>query len=309
LALLQYEVGSDGRARCPFFPGSTATGRNAPKASRFIFGAPKLFLNLAAARPGYVIVALDYRAEESGVVGALAVATLGLATGGMLETYNAEDDVHLGAAKRAGLVPPDATPQSHKRERKAFKACNLGVVYGARVPRIAVQSGTSLGQAQHFYDLHRALFPEVHEYCERGIEGARESRSQVLQDGWRKRICPPFRPTVAANFPVQGVAAGILRRAVLGVYEAFLPLIATVHDSLVFECRIEEAGDLIATVIRIMGDASEWFFPGFRLKVDVSASLPLPYLSHLNIGHFADPSTREVYDHYLARAAKARRAA
>jgi DNA polymerase I-like protein with 3'-5' exonuclease and polymerase domains len=102
-------------------------------------------------------------------------------------------------------------------------------------------------------------------------------------DGWRKTVPPPFKATTAANFPVQGVAAGILRRAVLGCYAASLPLIATVHDSLVFEVRIEEVGDLVNTVIRIMGDASEWFFPGFRLKVDVSASTPLPHLPHLTI--------------------------
>jgi hypothetical protein len=86
-------------------------------------------------------------------------------------------------------------------------------------------------------------------------------------------------------------------------------LIATVHDSLLFEVRIEEAGDLVATVIRIMGDASEWFFPGFRLKVDVSASTPLPHLAHLDIGPLADPDTRVAYERYLTRAADARRAA
>jgi hypothetical protein len=108
---------------------------------------------------------------------------------------------------------------------------------------------------------------------------------------------------------VQGVAAGILRRAVLGVYVASLPLIATVHDSLVFEVRIEDTAALIETVIRIMGDASEWFVPGFRLKVDVSASTPLPHLSHLDIGLIADPDTRGAYDRYLARAARTKQAA
>ena len=179
----------------------------------------------------------------------------------MLNIYATEDDIHLGCAKRARFVPPDATAQSHKTERKAFKACNLGVVYGARVPRIAVTAALTIGQAQRFYDLHRAMFPQVHEFCEQVVSHTRETRLMVLQDGWRKRTVPPFKPTTASNFPVQGTAAGILRRAVLGCHDAGLPLIATVHDSLVFEVRVEDAAALILTATRIMGDASEWFHP------------------------------------------------
>jgi hypothetical protein len=58
-----------------------------------------------------------------------------------------------------------------------------------------------------------------------------------------------------------------------------------------------------------MGDASEWFVPGLRLKVDVSASAPLPHLAHLAIGPLADPETRSVYERYLARAARSKAAA
>jgi hypothetical protein len=71
-ALLQYQMGADGRARCPFFPGSTATGRNVSKAKEFIYNAPSLFRHLIQARPGYVIIAFDYRAEESALTGGMA---------------------------------------------------------------------------------------------------------------------------------------------------------------------------------------------------------------------------------------------
>jgi DNA polymerase I-like protein with 3'-5' exonuclease and polymerase domains len=131
----------------------------------------------------------------------------------LLDIYRTEDDLHLGCAKWARLVPPDATTKSHKAERKAFKACNLGVVYGARVPRIAATAGITLGKAQQFYDLHWAMFSEVHEFCDRVVEHTRATRLLVLQDGWRTRTLPPFRPTRAANAPIQGTAVGILRRA------------------------------------------------------------------------------------------------
>lgn len=299
-ALLQYRVGSDGRARCPFFPGSTATGRNVPKAKEFIYNAPSLFRHLMQAEPGKVIIAFDYRAEESALVGGMAGCDL------LLNIYATEEDLHLGCARWAKMVPQDATPQSHKAERKAFKACNLGVVYGARVPRIAITGNTTLGRAQLFYDLHRAMFAEVHEFTRRVIEHTREARLLVLQDGWRTRTLPPFKPTRAANAPVQGTGGGVLRRAVLSSFEANLPLLATVHDSLVYECDIQDAEALILTVIRIMGDASEWFVPGLRLKVDVSTSVPLPHLTHLSIGPLADPETHAAYQRHLARAARSK---
>jgi hypothetical protein len=302
-ALLQYQVGADGRARCPFFPGSTATGRNVPKAKQFIYNAPALFRHLIQARPGCVVISLDYRAEESALVGGMAGCGL------LLDIYNTEEDVHLGCAKRAGLVPVDATTQTHKAARKGFKACNLGVVYGARVPRIAISAGITIGQAQSFCDLHRTLLSEVHEFTERVISHTRADRLLVLQDGWRKQTPHPFKPTTAANFPVQGTAAGVLRRAVLGCHDAGLPLIATVHDSLVFEVPVAAAEALILTATWIMGDASEWFVPGLRLKVDVSASVPLPHLAHLTIGPLADPPTHNAYQRHLARAARSNAAA
>jgi hypothetical protein len=82
-----------------------------------------------------------------------------------------------------------------------------------------------------------------------------------------------------------------------------------VHDSLVFEVRIEDAEALILTATRIMGDASEWFVPGLRLKVDVTASLPLPDLAHLNVGPLAEEATRPAYDRHLAHAAHSKVAA
>jgi hypothetical protein len=114
-ALLQYEVGADGRARCPFFPGSTATGRNIPKATKFIFNAPAMFRHLIEAPPGMVVISLDYRAEESGLVGGLA------GDAAMMDIYNADEDVHLGCAKRCGLVPPEATQRAIRASARHSK--------------------------------------------------------------------------------------------------------------------------------------------------------------------------------------------
>jgi hypothetical protein len=187
-ALLQCEVGQDGRARTPFFPGSTAAGRCLPKPEKFIFSAPKQFRHVIQAVPGRTVISLDYVAQETALLGGYAEDRA------LLSAYD-RGDVHLEAARLCGLVPPEATAKTHKEERRRIKTCNLGVPYGARPARIAAQLGISLGVAQHFFDIHRRVFHRAHLFCERVVETAESDRVSVLQDGWRKKVPAPFRPT------------------------------------------------------------------------------------------------------------------
>jgi DNA polymerase I-like protein with 3'-5' exonuclease and polymerase domains len=156
--------------------------------------------------------------------------------------------------------------------------------------------------------MHKREFWEIHDYVAAAIDQAMHENVVIMQDGWRRALPSPFNPAAAANAPVQGTAAAIYRQAVIGMHRAGLPLIATVHDSFVFECRVEDAGDLITTARRIMVAAGAYFLPGVPLKVDVSASVPLPHLP-FEVGSLAEPELWEPYLRHLGRAAKARRAA
>jgi hypothetical protein len=100
-ALLQCEVGADGRTRAAFFPGTTATGRCAPKATRFIYAAPKMFRHLIQASRGRVVIQLDYAAQESALAGGFAEDEE------LLAAYR-DGDVHLECARRCNMVPLDA---------------------------------------------------------------------------------------------------------------------------------------------------------------------------------------------------------
>lgn len=300
-ALLQCDVGEDLRARTPFFPGSTVTGRCAPKASKFIFAAPKMFRWLIQSlEPGWVVISLDYAAQESWVIGQLARAAK------FLFAYSA-GDVHLECARLCGMFRPDADSDALKRVRKQFKICNLAVVYQAGLSRIAGQLGLTEAEAGRWMAMHRQEFWEVHDYVSAVIDQALHDNVVIMQDGWRRALPSPFNRAAAANAPVQGTAAAIFRQAVLGMRRAGLPLIATVHDSFVFECRVSDAGDLIETVRRIMVEAGAYFLPGVPLKVDVSASVPLPHLP-FKVEPLADPDLWDAYQSHLGRAAKAKRA-
>ena len=301
-ALLQCEVGSDLRARTPFFPGSTTTGRCAPKAARFIISAPKLFRHVIQARPGRVVISIDYVAQESAIVGVLA------GDRNFMAAYYA-GDVHLECAKLCNMLRPDATPEETKLVRKEFKICNLAVVYQAGIRRIAGQLGKSEAEARLYMATHRQEFWKLHNYMTAVIEQAMHENVVIMQDGWRRALPSPFNPAAAANAPVQGTAAVIYRRAVVDLHRAALPLIFTAHDSFAFECDITDAADLIATATRILIEAGTAILPGLRLKVSVDASVALPHLAHLDIGALADPAHHAAYLRHLERAERAKRAA
>jgi hypothetical protein len=110
---------------------------------------------------------------------------------------------------------------------------------------------------------------------------------------------------VAANFPIQGIAASILRLAILWFYEAGLPLLATIHDAALFEVNLADAPELIRVATAIMVRAGEQMIPGMRLKVDVS-SVPLLILPGINIKPLAEGGdVRKAYELHVARARQA----
>ncbi len=187
----------------------------------------------------------------------------------------ATGDIHMAAAKLCKIVPESATDITHPKERGQLKTVNHGLAYGAR-PKLAAQLGIDLATAEHLYSTHRRVFHRVHDYLAASVDTADNYRRSTCQDGWSKRIVPPFSATTALNYGVQATGAAILRRAIVLVDRAGLPLVATVHDSLIFVCRLQDAVMVPLEAERLMVDAAAYFCPGITLRVDFSASVPVP---------------------------------
>jgi DNA polymerase I-like protein with 3'-5' exonuclease and polymerase domains len=212
-------------------------------------------------------------------------------------------DIHMAAAKLCQIVPENATEASHPKERGQLKAVNHGLAYGARPKRIAAQLGIDIATAEHLYRTHRRVFHRVHDYLADSVSTADNYRRSTCQDGWSKKIVPPFSATTALNFGVQATGAAILRRAIVLADRAGLPLVATVHDSLVFCCELPEAAPVLLEAERLMVVAAAYFCPGVRLRVDFSASVPVQGLPPgREVKPLADPKSRESYDLVLAQA-------
>lgn len=96
------EIGPDNRNRTYLSPFASATGRNQPSNSKFIFGASTWRRCAIKPEPGTAIAYIDFSQQELAIAAARSKDPL------MMEIYQATD-FYLEFGKRAGLIPQDAT--------------------------------------------------------------------------------------------------------------------------------------------------------------------------------------------------------
>ena len=231
VALLGWQVGDDGRCRTLMSPGRTTTGRCAPKGKEFPFAAPRRFRHALQAPLDWVILQVDYAGQEAGILAEQAQDDAYIAA------YNT-GDIHLACAKMCGSIPASATADSHPTERAAFKLVNHSLSYGARARRVAAQLGRPLHEAEYLISTHRRVFRKTHDYLAACEDTADIDRKVTTQDGWHRRFVQPFSRNSARNFGVQATGASSQRRAIVLADRAALPLIASVHDALIFCCPL-----------------------------------------------------------------------
>jgi DNA polymerase I len=294
VALLQWQVGDDCHCRTLISPGRTTTGRCAPKGREFPFAAPKRFRHALQAPLGWVILQADYAGQEAGILAEQAQDPAYIAA------YRS-DDIHLTCAKMCDIVPESATADTHPEERAQLKTVNHSLSYGARARRVAAQLGKELHVAEHLIRTHQRVFRRTHDYLAACEDTADLDRQVTTQDGWHRRFVTPFSTTSARNFGVQATGAAILRRSIVLADRAGLPLVATVHDSLVFCCPLADAPEVLLEAERVMVEAGHYFCPGITLRVDFAASRPVIVPGRV-VKPLADPKSREGYDRVLDQA-------
>jgi hypothetical protein len=129
LRLSELAVGSDGRNRTMLSILRSKTGRNQPSPSKFLFGASVWLRGLIMPGPGRGVAYLDWKSQEVVIAAALS--------GDEAMLTDALSDPYLGFAKRAGLVPANATKATHGSQRDAVKPVVLGVLYGMSAKSMA----------------------------------------------------------------------------------------------------------------------------------------------------------------------------
>ena len=187
---------------------------------------------------------------------------------GLVEAFRTDGDIHAQTARRIFEVPEDQ-PVTHDQRRQA-KTINFAVIYGASPFRVAIELGITQVRASELIKAYLALYPSVRAYLETVLEGARE-KGYVQTLSGRRRYVPDINSRVfqfrqaaereAANMPVQGTSADIIKLAMLHVDKALsesklgAQMVLQVHDELLFECPEGEVRPLADLVRAAMQNA------------------------------------------------------
>ena len=214
------------------------------------------------ASPGHVLVSADYSQIELRI---FAHITKDAA---LVEAFQTDADIHAQTARRIFEVPEDQ-PVTNDQRRQA-KTINFAVIYGASAFRVAVELGIDQARAAALIKAYLDLYAGVRVYLDTVLEGARENGYVQTLLG-RRRYVPDINSRVfqfrqsaereAANMPIQGTSADIIKLAMLHVDTALMEsklgahMVLQVHDELLFECPEDEVKPLSVLVRKAMQNA------------------------------------------------------
>jgi len=254
-------VGSDDRNRTSLFPFGTATGRNSPSTSEFIFGPSSWLRGLIKPTEGHALAYIDYSVQEIAIAGCLS---------GDPELLKAVEsgEPYLALMHRAGLVPEWATKATHKTERGIGKVAMLGMGYGMHVPSLAAGTGLSMVQAQSLFRQLKKIYDPFYQWSQQVIDTGLLRRELRTYCGWRARVVDGVKPNTLRNFPAQAHGAEILRHACALLVAHGVRLLAPIHDAVLIEAPVEEIDAQVELARRLMARASAEILNGFEILTD-----------------------------------------
>jgi hypothetical protein len=256
---------ADGRLRFDARPFSSITGRNQPRSANYIFAHSNWYRALIAPPPGYAHVYLDWEAQEYGIAAALSQDPV------MCGFYREGDPYEAMAVKTGAAGPGRVDPIVRARQ----KTVALGTLYGMGPGLLAQRLKVSEAEAVEILRGHRRLHPRFWRWSQDVVAAATFTGQISSVFGWPMTVTSATKVTTLMNFPIQANAAEMLRLACILAHRRGVTMLATVHDAILVEARIDDVGSVVAEMRDCMARASRAVLDGFELRVD-STVTPWP---------------------------------
>jgi DNA polymerase I len=261
LRLTNIAAGSDQRARCMLSAFQSKTGRNQPSATKFIFGPARWIRGLIREQEGRAVAYIDWSAQE------IAIAA-GLSGDECLANDYATGDLYLSFAKAVGLVPGDATKETHGDVREVCKTIQLGTLFGMGPSTVAVRAAVSECEARDLLRMHRERYRRFWQWIDDTVTTAMFSGSISTVFGWRQHLSRNINPRSLLNFPMQAHGAEAMRAAAIAATETGLEVCCPVHDAFLLSAPIDEIDEAVFKMRRIMAKAARLVTGGIEIRTD-----------------------------------------
>lgn len=206
-------------------------------------------------RKGWKFLAADYSQIELRLLAHLSRDP------NFVEAFQTGGDIHRQTAAIIFDVP---LKQVNAEMRARAKTINFATIYGQGPHALSRQLGISHAEARDFIVTYFERFQGVKHYLDSMVEFARQNGYVQTLFG-RRRYIPELRDRnfnvrafgerTAANSPIQGSAADLIKIAMIRIDEAFhrhkieSKMLLQVHDELVFEVAPEEL-DTVRTIVK-----------------------------------------------------------
>ena len=220
---------------------------------------------------GNVFVSADYSQFELRLAAVLAGDTQ------MIKDFDSDIDIHAKTASDVYGIPLDEVTKDQRRDAKVI---NFGVLYGMSPHGLSAATGMTFHDAKVFIDEYFRLRAPIRKYIDATIEKAKTEGYVETLFG-RRRPTPDINSSnfvvreaakrAAANMPIQGTEADLMKMAMLDVeknLDGRGEQVLQIHDSILVECSKENAPAIEA----LLKETMENVYPelGIKLRVDVS---------------------------------------
>lgn len=221
---------------------------------------------------GKVFVSADYSQFE------LRLAAVLAGDAQMIDDFNSGIDIHAKTASDVYGIPLD---QVTKDQRRDAKVINFGVLYGMSPHGLAAATGMTFTAAKEFIEQYFAVRAPIRQYIDATLAQARTDGYVATYYG-RRRPTPDIHSSnfmvrqsaerAAANMPIQGTEADLMKRAMLVVEERLAgkaDQLLQIHDSILVECAPHDADDVAV----ILKTTMEQIAPELEVNLNVDVSI------------------------------------
>ena len=220
---------------------------------------------------GKVFVSADYSQFELRLAAVLADDKE------LINDFNGDVDIHTKTASDVYGIPMDEVTKNQRRDAKVI---NFGVLYGMGPHALAQNTGMTFAEAKKFIEMYFQLRAPIRKFIDDTLEKAK-TEGYVETFHGRRRPTPDVNSSnfmvreagkrAAANMPIQGTEADLMKLAMIAVDEKMGDLgvqILQIHDSILIECPEKNANE----ISKILKETMESIAPELpiKLKVDVS---------------------------------------
>jgi DNA polymerase-1 len=225
-------------------------------------------------REGSLLLAADYSQIELRLLAHLSNDAAFVAA------FKSGGDIHRQTASLIFEVPLEGVTSDMRARAKTI---NFATIYGQGAHALSRQLKIAHVEAKEFIERYFERFQGVREYLDSSVSFARE-HGYVETIFKRRRYIPELRDRnfnvrafgerTAANSPIQGSAADLIKIAMIRIRDRLLTeghvarMLLQVHDELVFEVPLEELQPVTALVKHEMENAATLSVP---LVVDVGS--------------------------------------